>query len=403
VTSVSLTIHEAIAHHQRGEVAKAESIYVELLKRNPNDADALHYLGVLRMAQGRRTDAVELVKQSVEVAPGNPHAWNSLGNMLMKCDEPKAAVVAYGKATAIQPDVAEFWFNLANLHRSMNQPDDAVNCYQRVVALKPKFPGAFESLALLLDKMGRHAERVDVLRQWREAEPANAVPEHMLAAVSGGPVPERASDQFVAQHFDQFAEHFDASLERLQYAAPVLISDALANAIPPNDRGSDVLDIGCGTGLLGRLLRPGARRLTGVDLSKRMLEKARARGVYDELHEGELVAYLRAHPASFDVVTCADTFVYFGALEEALGACAAALRPDGILAFTLEVAPAGSTEKFRLHGHGRYSHTESYVRACLASAGFATFQLERGVLRKEGGADVHGHVVLAKMGAAPIR
>jgi predicted TPR repeat methyltransferase len=395
VTSVSLTIHEAIAHHQRGEVAKAESIYVELLKRNPNDADALHYLGVLRMAQGRRTDAVELVKQSVEVAPGNPHAWNSLGNMLMKCDEPKAAVVAYGKATAIQPDVAEFWFNLANLHRSMNQPDDAVNCYQRVVALKPKFPGAFESLALLLDKMGRHAERVDVLRQWREAEPANAVPEHMLAAVSGGPVPERASDQFVAQHFDQFAEHFDASLERLQYAAPVLISDALANAIPPNNTGFDVLDIGCGTGLMGVLLRPAARRLVGVDLSRRMLEKARARAVYHELHEAELVAFLRTHPAAFDVVTCADTFVYFGALEEAFAASASTLRAGGTLAFTVEAEPADSRENYRLNRHGRYSHGADYVRRCLADAGFRVVTFQDAVLRKEANADVRGHVVLA--------
>jgi len=399
VRAQSRTIHDAIAHHQRGEIAQAESIYVELLRGNPSDADALHYFGVLRMSQGNRVDAVDLVKQSLDIAPGNAHAWNSLGNMLVKCDEPTAALVAYGKATAIQPQQVEFWFNLANLHSKLDQFDEAVSCFQRVVALQPKFPNAWENIALLLDKLKRHDERLDALRKWRAADPGNPVPEHMLAAVSGGPVPERASDGFVARHFDQFADHFDASLERLQYAAPVLISDALANAIPPNNHGFDVLDIGCGTGLMGALLRPGSRRLTGVDLSRRMLEKAQARRVYDELHEAELVAFLRAHPAAYDVITCVDTFVYFGALEQALAASAAALRPGGFLAFTLEAEPEGSTERYRLNRHGRYSHSAAYVRQCLADAHLDVVTYQEVVLRKEANTDVQGHLFL---GAAPV-
>jgi predicted TPR repeat methyltransferase len=397
----SRTIHDAIAHHQRGESAQAESIYLELLKHQPDDADALHYLGVLRLAQGRSADAAELVQRALELAPRNAHAWNSLGNILVKCDESKAAVVAYGKATGIQPEVTEFWLNLANLYRNINEPGEAVRSYQRVVALKPKSPGAYENIALLLDKMGKHAERIDVLRKWREAEPGNPVPEHLLAAASGGPAPERASDGFVAQHFDQFADHFDASLERLQYAAPVLISDALANAIPPNDHGFDVLDIGCGTGLMGVLLRPAARRLIGVDLSLGMLKKAQARRVYDELHEAELVTYLRTHPAAFDVITCADTFVYFGTLAEAFAASASALKPGGMLAFTVEAEPSGSRENYRLNRNGRYSHGADYLRQSLADANLQTLKFDEVTLRKEANADVRGYLVLAKMGTVP--
>src|SRR3954470_4887181 len=98
------SIHAAMALHQRGETGQAESMYVELLRRNPDDTDALHYLGVLRMAQGRTADAVELVQRALEIAPANAIAWNSLGNMLVLCKELKAAEVAYNKATAIKPD-----------------------------------------------------------------------------------------------------------------------------------------------------------------------------------------------------------------------------------------------------------------------------------------------------------
>jgi SAM-dependent methyltransferase len=121
-----------------------------------------------------------------------------------------------------------------------------------------------------------------------------------------------------------------------------------------------------------------------------------------ELHEAELVAYMRANPRRFDVVISADTLVYFGALEEAMNAAAATLKPGGVLAFTLEAEPVGSEEKFRLHTSGRYTHSGDYARECLEAAGFAVLLIEGGVLRKEAGADVLGHVVLAKMGTFPI-
>jgi predicted TPR repeat methyltransferase len=127
-----------------------------------------------------------------------------------------------------------------------------------------------------------------------------------------------------------------------------------------------------------------------------MLAKARERQVYDELHEAELVAFMRAHAASYDVVISADTLVYFGEIDEAIQVAAAALKPDGVLAFTLEAEPAESTQPFRLHASGRYSHLDRYVRECLAAAGLDTLTFEPGVLRKEGPADVVGHLILAR-------
>src|SRR6476620_7898555 len=100
----------------------------------------------------------------------------------------------------------------------------------------------------------------------------------------------------------------------------------------------DVLDAGCGTGLCGPLFAPYARRLTGVDLSPGMLARAQERNVYDELVKGELTTYLLASPDRFDVVVSADTLIYFGTVDQAVGAAARALRPGGWLIFTLEEA-----------------------------------------------------------------
>ena len=396
------TIHDALAHHQQGRLREAESIYLQLLLKQPNDVDALHYLGVLRMRQGRIDEAIDFVKRSLIQQPQNADAWNNLGNMLLAGNNEKAAEFAYSSATNQKPDYAEAWYNLANLHRRQRRRDDAVRCYRRVLDLNPRFPGAYENIAMLLLRIGRPDLTADVYQRWLAAEPDNPIARHMAAAFSNQGAPDRADDAYVEKVFDRFADKFDEALANLHYAAPGLLTAALSEVISFAERRLAILDAGCGTGLCGPLLRSSARQLIGIDLSAGMLAKARERNVYDELHQAELVAYMQAHPTSFDVVISADTLVYFGALEDAIAAAAHTLKPGGVLAYTLEAEPVGSIETYRLHQSGRYSHTADYARACLEAAGFAVLLIEGGVLRKEAGNDVLGHIIVAKMGTVPV-
>src|SRR6202008_2341613 len=98
------------------------------------------------------------------------------------------------------------------------------------------------------------------------------------------------------------------------------------------------------------------------------LQLADQRQVYDELQEAELVAYLVAQHARFDLIVSADTFCYFGKLEAAFDTAARALKPGACLVFTLE--RAGQQQDYVLGVHGRYAHSENYVRASLEQAGF---------------------------------
>jgi predicted TPR repeat methyltransferase len=157
-----------------------------------------------------------------------------------------------------------------------------------------------------------------------------------------------------------------------------------------------VLDAGCGTGLCAALLKPFAGWLTGIDLSEGMLTKARGRGLYDELHQAELTAYMQQHGAHYDVVVSADTLVYFGALDEATRAAAYALRPGGYLCFTVEALADGEAVDYRLQHHGRYAHSGTYLKTMLGQAGFGVLKLDREVLRSEGGEPVSGWLAVAK-------
>ena len=394
------TIHDAFEHHKQGRLEKAEAVYQQLLAAAPGDSDALHYFGVLRMSQGRRDEAIDLVTRALKIAPLNPDAWNSLGNMVAATGKPNAPEYAFKRALELKPDYLEAWYNLGNHYRRHRRREEALNCFRRVLDLNPRITGAYENCAMLLHRMGRPEEANAAFKAWHAADPDNPIARHMALAYAHE-APPRADDAYVVKMFDKMSGYFDESLGRLGYAAPALLSVAVAEFIPYAEGRLVVLDAGCGTGLCGPLLRSSARRLVGVDLSSGMLARARERAVYDELHEGELVAFMAAHPAAFDLVLSADTLVYFGPLEAAFAAAASTLKPGALFAFTLEAEPADSTEKHRLHPHGRYSHGAAYVRDCLAAAGFELLQLEDGVLRKETGADVHGHVTIARKKSLP--
>jgi predicted TPR repeat methyltransferase len=134
-----------------------------------------------------------------------------------------------------------------------------------------------------------------------------------------------------------------------------------------------------------------------------MLDKARARAVYDQLHTAELVAYMRACAGAYDLIVSADTLVYFGALPDALSAAAASLRAAGHLIFTVERADPAPADGYQLNPHGRYSHGEDYVRRALEGAGLAVRSLAPVHLRLQGGVPVAGMLVVAQRPDEPSR
>jgi predicted TPR repeat methyltransferase len=132
-----------------------------------------------------------------------------------------------------------------------------------------------------------------------------------------------------------------------------------------------------------------------------MLERARARELYDQLFVDELVTFCDSRPGQFDLVVSADTLVYFGVLEPAFLAMAKALRSGGGLIFTSErCADAEASAGYRIHPHGRYSHSKPYLCSTLALAGFEQIQIQPVELRKEAGKWVDGWLVAA---SAPVR
>lgn len=429
-------LQQAMRAHQTDQLDEAERLYREVLELRVAQPDALHYLGVLCHQRGRSDEAVELIRTALQITPKHPDAHNNLGNIHKECgrlreaeacyrkalecaprhhhalsnlavvleaqEHPQQAFEAYEQLLALAPNFAQGHYLLGTFLRNNAQGlehiEQSVECFRRAYALEPRFVQALEAQSVSLYVLDRREEARQVYLDWIAREPDNPIPRHMLAASGGAEAPSRAGDAYVRDIFDRFADSFDEQLlHNLEYRAPQVLVDALAQVLPPTAAELDVLDAGCGTGLCAPLLRPWARHLAGVDLSGGMVEKARQRGGYDALAVAELTAYLQSQHAAWDVLVSADTLVYFGELGPVLDAAHAALRAGGWLAFSLE-AEDGEADHVTLTASGRYRHSRSHAMNALAQAGFVDASISEDSLRKEFGQPVRSWVVLARRG-----
>ena len=285
--------------------------------------------------------------------------------------------------------------------------------YAEALAESGDLPAAIEVLAGALDKVPGWAAGWFRLGEWHQAagDTAAAVAawEAALAAdpadVLGAglkrdlaravPLTEAMPSAFVETLFDQYADRFDTALvERLDYRAPELLADAL-DAAHPGRRFASVMDLGCGTGLMGAAIRGRAGHLAGIDISAAMLAQALAKGLYDRLDKQDLTT-LAPEPARHDLILAADVFAYLGALEQIVGWCASALMPGGVLGFSVE---SEDSAPLTLRESRRFAHSPAYLDEVLRAAGLAVLAMQPAVLRKDRGEDIHGLIVLA---AAPL-
>jgi predicted TPR repeat methyltransferase len=385
---------QGLALHRQGRLAEAERIYRHILRHAPGHFDALHLLGVICGQTDRFDEAHELLTRALALRPDNASVLNNLGNTLGSLGRHPEAVQAFERSLAVRPDDPKALRNRGTSLRALEKPVEALASFDAALALKPDYDEALVGRAECLLALHRRTQAVEAFRKALAlgSKEAGQI-RYALAALGEEPAPPTAPPDYVEALFDMYAHNFDEHLVKtLGYRTPELLVAELRGAQPPE--GSDIVDLGCGTGLCGPLLRPLARHLAGVDLSGLMLAKARELGLYDELVQADIAGLLADRPRRYDIAVAADVFVYIGDLDAVFAATAAALRPGGLFAFSVEHCEDG----FRLGPKRRYAHSPAYLQGLAAVHGLAIVSTRQCAIRKESDEEVRGLLLVMRRG-----
>lgn len=289
--------------------------------------------------------------------------------MLAESGDFPAAAELMEQALELAPRWTAGWFRFGEYHEKAGETEKAVAAYGKVAELDTE--GLFAA-------------------------------ELKLAVLGAAETPEQPPSRYVEGLFDDYADRFETSLvEKLDYSVPQKLAELIGKAA----KGSvfdTIVDIGCGTGLLGVEIRTFANRLEGFDISQNMLAKAEEKGLYDHLDQADLslepeasglfTPTLAQHRAG--LVAAADVMMYLGSLETVMPLVSALLSPSGFFAFSVE--DAGDEDGFVLRESLRYAHSKSYVTELLERTGFSLIEISKTTIRKDAGKPLSGILFLAR-------
>ena len=273
----------------------------------------------------------------------------------------------------------------------------AADLLLQAIELAPGFASAWFTLGQIREQLGERDAAIAAFRHAVIADPDDRHGAKLRLMLLGA---EQLSDMppaYVRALFDQYAPKFETALvDDLGYRGPALLFKAVLSARAAVNKPAffkRAIDLGCGTGLAAAAFAKEVDEFIGIDLSPRMIERARVTGLYAELEVTEMVQGLLGRgDASADLILAADAMVYVADLAPVLTEAKRVLVPGGLLAFTVETHGGEGV----LLGEGlRYAHGAGHVRRAIENAGLKLSRLEYLSARNEDNAPVPGLVAVA--------
>jgi predicted TPR repeat methyltransferase len=422
----TLNIIGALAY-QAQDLELAEKFIKRAITISPTNDDYYNNLAAVFFASNRLEEAANQLRHALRLQPDNAETYKNLGLTLYALGQILEAVGAYRRALTIQGDDPVLYFNIGNAFFALGRFNKAASSFKHAIALKPRFTDAhlklgnarymqgklFESIESYRRALAIDPERAEtyhnlgaslaVVRKTKEAvaafqrtvdlDPLNPTARHMLAALTGKKT-KSAPVEYIRRLFDRYSSIFDQHVTQiLNYQVPFYLHKIVEQFSRKSYHFKNAIDLGCGTGLAGSAVRPGCERLCGVDLSSKMIDVARKKGIYDELIVDEMMHFLQNTPGTYNLIVATDVFIYFGELYDILKAIRNRSRKGTYFIFNTETA---TTKDFVLRKSGRYAHSPEYIQTLAGKTGFEVCILKTVALRKENGNWIKGQLYILK-------
>lgn len=413
----------------QGDLREAAKTLNAAQKKSPGDARIFMFAGLMAEKSGNTQGAFDALRKCVALAPDWGPGLLELALLLARNNQFREALETADKVAQLEPqnrlvlagviDIAHrsgaievavhhlrrglaevapgdapLTYLLAQDLASLGQWDESLTLWGQLLQAAPRDEALLLGRAKTLIAAGRPDEAIADTTTLLELAPGNSVYAY-YSALAHGITPEHQPTEISRQLFDDMAATFDLHMVRaLQYKLPQLVAQKILARYP--QKALNVLDLGCGTGLLGLYLGRLDGFLIGVDVSSAMMQQAARHEVYDRFHRVNLLEALQATPENlYEVLAALDVFIYVGALDRALPDAHRILLPAGDFYFSCETAPEDGPDLVLLPS-GRYAHKRSHVQALCRAAGFESVTIEDLTLRHEAGQAVPGFLVMAR-------
>ncbi len=340
------------------------------------------------------TNQIKSLKKTIEQHPKEINFYIDLANCYKKNKEYKHALIYFKKAIKLDNKCSICYYNIADIYNKLHKLELRIFYLQKAISICPDFYDALFQMAQCYKKMGNENKMTEYLHRILVKQPKHPGANHLLCAHNEDTT-SKYSTEYAEALFDRYADYFeDHLLNSLKYQVPFIIQEKLKSLNPPCN--SKVLDLGCGTGLIGKAIVDLFPNLVGVDISTNMIKETRKKEIYTELHINDIDEFLLKSKQKFDLIIAADVFIYIGDLQNIFSRVNESLNSNGYFIFTLETFTGVTNANYQLGKSGRYSHTINYVTSLCKDIGFEVIDQEEIILRQESQKGQKGVIFILK-------
>jgi len=382
----------------------------------------------VHVALSQIEEAVLDIDKAINIDSKLATAYAAKANILSIKKDYKNALIQIQKAINVDEGNAQFYFDRGAIEVELNQINKAINSYDTACKLDNNFIESYKELIALLLAKNRHNEAVDILRyviqidteniEWlmtlaetyielNNIEKARQIyllakyksqdhpsVDFFLSAYFGGTPPAKSPDKILTRLFDAYAEDFNHHLvSKLDYKAPAQLKEQLLRL--NKNKIKSVIDLGCGTGLIGQEFYGLYQSIDGVDISQKMLDICRTTGLYRKLYKEEISNFIADKNTHYDLAVCADVFVYIGDLFYIFEVVYKLLNQQGWFSFSIEESN-NETIGYELKNTKRFSHSIPYINKIVDIIGFEIIEIKKETIRNEKLEPVSGFSILLR-------
>ena len=414
VKAVHAEPHSAPLHHnlgllllKKGQILEASKQFQNVITLHPEHLDAHFYLGVIQLSQGDTEKAKSCFENVLGIDGEHVEALTNIGVVELKHDNPQKAIDYFTKALSLDnyhiearnnlaatfihhdrfenalmhydilvqayPDNIEYRYNSGVAEMSLGHLEKAQSHFQHILSIDPKHFESLTNLAAIFIRLEEKDEALALLEQAKIINPDDTATQFMLNALTGDTTNPVSNTEYIKNLFDNYALNYDKHMQdTLHYALPQKFGQLLHEL--ELLQVEHALDLGCGTGLSGIILKEISKHLTGVDLSPKMLAIAKEKGLFDELIQSDIQHYLKSTQQSFEVILAADVIPYIENLQTLLQLVARRLNSKGYFLFSHEIS---AHEDYILQKSARFAHHPNMVKKALLKAGLDIIKQEK--------------------------
>lgn len=358
----------------------ALKFYEETYHYCHDDIDLLNNMGATLIKLKQDEKAIYYFIKAVSLNNGHYESLNNLASLYLKQDRYEIAARHYENLLENYSDDIEAHYNLAVCYMTSGDLDKALNHFDKItIDDKNFYCDSLVNIAIIYIKKKNYFQAREYLEKILSVYPDTLQATFLLDVISDSPKSKAIPEQFTKNLFDNYAVYYEKHMvEVLKYRLHEIILHFIQQMKKEDLKltSFDILDLGCGTGLVAQQLKPYARKLIGVDISEKMIHYASKKNIYNSLIQEDLIYYLANNSNCFDMIIAADVFNYFGELINIFKHIKNHLTQNGIFIFSIELLEEASSH-YLISKHIRFRHSEAYILDLIKASGLSLIDKQK--------------------------